>query len=197
MSTETLDPMASHEHRSRESGLRPSRVGMIIFLMTEVMFFAGFLVAQSVLWAKTSGSWPPPGQPRLPMDLSVVNTLVLLGSGFCLAEGFRRKNRSRFLLNGSLILGSLFLVVQGYEWLRMLTHGLTVSSGVYGGFFYAIIGSHAAHAVGGLLVLGTLSLKLKKENRPLSFQEDFVPALFWFFVVGVWPVLFLSLYGIG
>jgi cytochrome c oxidase subunit 3 len=181
----------------RESSLDPSLVGMVIFLMTELMFFAGMIVAHSVLWAQEP-SWPPPGQPRLPMGLSVVNTIVLLTSGLCLAEALRRPDWSRLLFRSSLVLGTLFLVVQGYEWVRMLEHGLTAySGGVYGGFFYAIIGSHAAHALAGLGVLLWMNNRLTEEGFGGKISEYLVPSLFWFFVVGVWPILFVTLYGLG
>ncbi|MFB6345086.1 MAG: heme-copper oxidase subunit III [bacterium] len=179
------------------SELDPGLVGMVIFLMTEVMFFAGLLVAQSVLWVQQTSVWPPPGQPRLPMGLSLTNTLILLASGYCLAEAFRQQRWSRILFRVSLGLGAVFLVVQGYEWFRMLRHGLSVSTGVYGGFFYAIIGSHAVHALGGLGVLIWMEFRLRKEGYEQTIQDYFVPSLFWFFVVGVWPVLFVTVYGVG
>lgn len=181
----------------RESDLDPSFVGMVIFLITEVMFFAGLIVAQSVLWAQEAAGWPPPGQPRLPIGLSLANTVVLLGSGFCLAETFRQTKWTRLLFRTSLVLGTLFLLVQGYEWIRMLGHGLTVSTGAYGGFFYAIIGSHAVHAFGGLGVLFWMDYRLRREGFEDSIDNYLAHALFWFFVVGVWPFLFVTVYGLS
>lgn len=180
----------------RESNLNPSLVGMVIFLMTEVMFFAGLIVAQSVLWAQEPTSWPPPGQPQLPIALSLMNTFVLLLSGYCLAEAFRRDSGRKLLFRTSLLLGATFLLIQGYEWIRMLGHGLTASTDAYGGFFYAIIGSHGFHALGGIGVLIWMDFKLQDEGFAESIDNYFVPSLFWFFVVGVWPILFVTLYGL-
>lgn len=182
---------------NRESSLDPSMVGMVIFLMTEVMFFAGLIVAQSVLWAQEPSGWPPPEQPRLPMGLSLTNTVVLMGSGLCLAEAFRHRSWSRNLFRASVFLGTIFMFVQGYEWIRMLGHGLSASTSAYGGFFYAIIGSHALHAFGGLGVLLWMENRLRHEGFEESIDEYIVPALFWFFVVGVWPVLFVTVYGLS
>ncbi|MFB6345868.1 MAG: heme-copper oxidase subunit III [bacterium] len=192
MSSLTLNRM-----NKRESSLDPAMVGMIVFLMTEVMFFAGLIVAQSVLWSQGGSGWPPPGQPRLPVSLSLLNTVVLLGSGLCLAESFRQLSWNKTLFRSSLFLGVLFLCVQGYEWVRLLGHGLTAKTSAYGGFFYAIVGSHALHAVGGLCVLLWVESRLRNEEFGESIMNYFVPSLFWFFVVGVWPVLFLTTYGLS
>lgn len=188
MITRSLEPAVT---RAR---LRPSLVGMVLFLLTEIMFFAGLLAALSVLRVQGAGGWPPAGQPRLPVAVTSLNTMFLLLSGGMLLQSFRKPRRAKFLVRGALVLGAVFLAVQGYEWIRMLHYGLTVSSGVYGGFFYALVGSHALHALAGLIVLGGVDHKLSAPGASGDIGDYRVPALYWFFVVLIWPVIFLSIY---
>ena len=92
-------------------------------------------------------------------------------------------------------LGALFLAIQGYEWMRLIEYGLTVSSGAYGGTFYTLIGAHAAHVVGALVWLG-VTLTLAARGRFLDGQTAVLRAcaIYWHFVVALWPVLYVSVY---
>jgi heme/copper-type cytochrome/quinol oxidase subunit 3 len=92
-------------------------------------------------------------------------------------------------------LGALFLVVQGYEWSRLIGYGLTVSSGAYGATFYTLIGAHAAHVVGALAWLA-VTLSLAARGRFLDGRTAILRAcaIYWHFVVALWPVLYVSVY---
>jgi heme/copper-type cytochrome/quinol oxidase subunit 3 len=93
------------------------------------------------------------------------------------------------------VLGAVFLAVQGIEWLRLIHFGLTVSSSVYGGLFYTLIGFHALHVVGALLWLMCVWLLAKRgrftRDRHTGVQTC---AMYWLFVVGLWPVLYGLVY---
>ena len=96
------------------------------------------------------------------------------------------------LVRITMWLGIVFVAVQGIEWIRLLSYGLTMTSSQYGAFFYLIIGTHAVHAIGAVIGLRRLSLKLEKGTLRLeTFQAV---QLFWFFVVGVWPILYVLVY---
>ena len=88
------------------------------------------------------------------------------------------------------LLGALFLLIQGYEWLRMIHFGLTTSSSVYGGLFYALIGAHGVHVIGGLI---WLLIVCWQAQRGRFTKQDFVGVqtarMYWTFVVALWPVL--------
>jgi heme/copper-type cytochrome/quinol oxidase subunit 3 len=92
-------------------------------------------------------------------------------------------------------LGALFLVGQGSEWVRLIRFGLTVSSGAYGGTFYTLIGAHAVHVLGALLWLG-VSLLLLGRGRFAGGRTAPLRActMYWHFVVGLWPILWASVY---
>jgi heme/copper-type cytochrome/quinol oxidase subunit 3 len=173
--------------------LRSAVAGMLIFVGTEVMFFAGLISAFAIARTHALG-WPPPGQPRLPVLTTALNTLVLLASGAVLmASGriFGRRPALR-LLTLAIALGATFVAVQGYEWARLLAFGLTMRSSQYGAFFYLIVGMHAAHAMAAIAVLTHARLRLAE--GALSADAFTAVRVFWYFVVGVWPVLYVLVY---
>src|SRR5690349_1824396 len=113
---------------------------MLIFVMAEVMLFAGFISAFAVTKAGTPGGWPPPGQPRLPIEVTALNTLALLASGVLLFRANRDFSRapgraSRIVL-ASMLLGGCFVLFQGIEWVRLIGQGLTLTSSQQGSFFF-------------------------------------------------------------
>ena len=176
-----------------------ARLGMMLFIGAEGMFFAGLLGAFLVFRFGTI-VWPPPFQPRLPIAVTAVNTAILLLSGYTMRRALRsiRKGNSRGLeewLALTAALGTIFLVVQGYEWARLLQFGLTLSSGIYGATFYTLIGCHAAHVLGAVIWL-LIILALAKRHR-FSAQRHVgaaVCGMYWAFVVGLWPILFVAIY---
>ena len=174
----------------------PSPVmGMLIFVIAEMMMFAGLMSAFSIVKAGALG-WPPPGQPRLPVEATAFNTAALLASAVFLFVANRRLARSRNLAKRPLFiamgLGAFFVVAQGYEWVSLIRQGLTLTSSNHGSFFYLIVGMHGIHALVGLAILGGAALKLSRGRlAPSSFAARQV---FWYFVVGLWPVLYFMVY---
>jgi len=174
-------------------------LGMLVFLGSEVMLFAALISAYLVLRAGAA-SWPPPGQPRLPLALTGVNTGVLLSSGVTMWAARRAARVTqpvacRRWLAVTLGLGALFLALQGSEWMRLISYGLRISSGTYGGMFYAIIGTHALHVVVAVLALGIVLWRGRFGRFAAERQTDVeVCSLYWSFVVLMWPVLYLLVY---
>lgn len=171
-------------------------LGMLLFVMAEAMLFAGMISAFSII---RSGAmvWPPPGQPRLPIEATAFNTLALLASGVFLVvahRAFHRGDREgmRRPLLASLGLGVFFVLFQGFEWAQLLNQGLTLTSSSLGSFFYLIIGMHAAHALGALFLLAKSCVNLQRGW--LSDSLFGAAEAFWFFVVGIWPILYGVVY---
>ena len=181
---------------SRRQPIVPSAVvAMLIFVFTETMLFAGLISAFTILRASAL-VWPPPDQPRLPLEATAVNTAALLVSGvllFLARRRFRREPASaKPLLLLSMIFGACFVLLQGFEWVALIRQGLTVTSSQLGSFFFLIIGLHALHAVVALGALGYAWLRLERGWLPSGVLA--AAEVFWYFVVGVWPILYLRVY---
>ena len=164
--------------------------GMLIFMVTEAMFFAGLISAYMVIRAGIE-EWPPWGQPRLPVVATAFNTIVLLASGFIMVHSRAcfKKNQlalGRRWLGISILLGTFFLVFQGYEWIQLLKFGFTLSSSVYGGLFYLLIGAHGFHVMGALAVLIYAWSRIKTPGNPVTPQGLYPFQMLWYFVVCVW-----------
>jgi cytochrome c oxidase subunit III len=170
-------------------------LGMLIFVVTEVMLFSGFVSAFTIMRGSAL-IWPPPGQPRLPIAETAFNTLLLLASGAVLFLAHRRFRRSQASARTPLLiaiaLGAGFVVLQGREWVSMLTQGLTLQSSALGSFFYLIVGFHALHAVIALGILVWTWRRLSRGSIPPTTLA--AAEIFWYFVVGVWPVLYWRVY---
>jgi len=173
-------------------------LGMALFLFAEAMLFAGLISAFAIVKnAVDGGLWPPPGQPRLPVAMTGVNTLALLASGVALyfaGKALRERGApaAKPLLLATVGLGGFFVAVQGFEWVQLLGDGLTLWSSQMGSFFYLMVGAHALHA---LAALGGLGYALRRLGEGALTNELFAAvALFWYFVVGIWPVLYWQVY---
>jgi heme/copper-type cytochrome/quinol oxidase subunit 3 len=174
-------------------------LGTAIFLGTETMVFAALISAFLILRAGAE-AWPPAGQPRLPIGLTGINTLILLSSTCTMrraiiAGSHEGSSGLRRWLVATAALGTTFLIVQGSEWISLLRFGLGASTSIYGATFYTLIGCHALHVFAGLVaVLATTWLASSDIEVSLRSRRLQACQLYWFFVVAVWPVLYLLVY---
>lgn len=196
----------SHDHPSAPPAV--AKFGMIMFLISEGMLFAGLLGGYFVLrWAEVGFPWQaghawPRGEsiPHLPVFLTSINTIFLLASSFTFhfAEVAVAKRKSGLTwLFVTILLGSLFVGIQCYEWWHLHHEGLWFNTGgVYGSSFFLITGFHGLHvAIGVLLILWCFLRQL--------FTKCFTPehhpalanvALYWHFVDVVWLFVLTLLY---
>jgi cytochrome c oxidase subunit III len=193
------DDDGSRDPRPGGPRLDNTRLAMIFFLAGESMFFAGLISSYLVL-RLGAALWPPPLQPRLPVLVTGLNTLVLLASSIAMIAAMRavRRGDGKVLverLGVAAALGLLFLAVQGYEWARLIEYGLTVSSGAYGATFYTLIGVHAVHVLGALVWLVVTLIRASRgrfANGRLTALR--ACATYWHYVVGLWPILYVTVY---
>jgi cytochrome c oxidase subunit 3 len=195
MSAYTPEAISLASGERRAPAVPSGVLGMLIFVVAEAMLFAGLVSAFTIIRA-SAVVWPPRDQPRLPVEETALNTAALLASGLLLflAQRALRNDRARAarLLLISLLLGSFFVIFQGAEWVRLIEQGLTLTSSSLGSFFYLIIGLHALHAVAAIALLAHAWLGLRRgwlASSPLA-----TVAVFWYFVVGVWPMLYFRVY---
>ena len=171
--------------------------GMALFVVTEVMLFAGFISAFVIVHSGSRTPWPPPGQPRLPAEQTALNTVALLASGACLhlaGRKFRgpRPRAAAPWMGAALALAAFFVTFQGMEWLGLLRQGMTLTSSQLGSFFYLIVGAHALHAVAAIVALAWCWVTLQRGR--LTRPQLGAVQLFWYFVVLIWPLLYWKVY---
>ncbi len=181
------------------SPISNARLGMAIFLAFESMFFAALMAAYLVFRVRTT-VWPPADLPRLPLAVTWLNTVVLATSAYTMRRaraaqrGGRREELARTLL-ATAALGTLFLAVQGSEWARLVRHGLTLSTGMYGATFYTLIGCHGLHVMAAVTWLLVVLARAQRSRfaAPVRVPLELC-AIYWFYVVGLWAALFPLVY---
>jgi cytochrome c oxidase subunit 3 len=188
-----------HHTRAVQTGIR---YGMILFIVSEVMLFAGLFwaFAHSSLapTIEISGVWPPRGIEAFdPFGIPFLNTLILLSSGasvtwahYAILLGSRKQGI--LSLSITIILAAIFTCFQAYEY---ISAPFTISDSVYGSIFYMLTGLHGLHVIVGTIFLAVCLYRLKKsELRPDHHLGFELSALYYHFVDIVWLILFISLY---
>lgn len=179
--------------------LSNARLGMMMFLGAESMFFAG-LIGAFLVFRVANQTWPPPTFPKLPILITGVNTLFLLYSALTMQQALKAirrglQGRGIYLLMLTAVFGVVFLAIQGYEWVRLIRFGLTLSSGVYGATFYMVIGAHALHVAVAVLWLLSVWWQTRRGYYSVSRYVGLAMCgMYWYYVVGLWPVLYGLVY---
>lgn len=182
--------------RNRKPIVPSSVMGMLIFVTTEAMFFTALISAFLVI-KKDQITWTIPNNIQLPVETTALNTLVLLASGLLMYLAGKKVVEKDFVAAKSLafkalILGTTFVVIQSYEWIQLAGFGLSMNSSIFGALFFLIIGCHSLHVLAGLVGLVVTIKNLGSGKMDLA---DFrAMQMFWFLVVGVWPVLYFLVY---
>jgi cytochrome c oxidase subunit 3 len=182
----------------REPVVSNAQLGILVLLGAEAMLFFGMIGAYLV-FRYGSAVWPPPGQPHLPLLVTWVNTTVLLASGYTMHRArSAARDGNRLLISylaTTAVLGVAFLLIQGSEWVRLVHHGLTLSSGTYGATFYTLIGLHGVHVVGAVvwLLAVTWFARSGRFTHGHHVAVDLC-AMYWNFVLGLWLLLFVLVY---
>jgi heme/copper-type cytochrome/quinol oxidase subunit 3 len=176
-----------------------SSLGMIVFLASWAMMFAGLFFAYGFIRTKAV-VWPPVGTPRLSLTLPAINTVVLGASSWSFARGLEAVRRGRqgpfrAMVAATLGLGALFLALQIAVFRDAAAAGLTITNGLYGGVFWAFTAVHAAHVAVGL---GIVLWLLVQAVRGRCTEHDAVNvrlcSMYWHFVGVVWALMFLTIY---
>jgi heme/copper-type cytochrome/quinol oxidase subunit 3 len=193
-----LNAVASAQPLRRLPAIPSATLATLVFVVTEIMYFCALISSYMVIKSHVFGTWAPPGDVRLPLAASALNTLVLMASGVMMVLAVRAygkpeaRNRTKVLLSQSIVLGAAFVIVQGYEWVKLMRYGMTMSSSIFGATFFMVIGSHGLHALAAVLAMVLVYRRLLRGR--LSLDAMRAMAVFWLFVVGIWPVLYGLVY---
>jgi cytochrome c oxidase subunit 3 len=189
----------------------PVSVGTIVWLASELMFFAGLFAMYFTLRASVPQEWAEQ-TAHLNVTFAAINTTILVLSSFACQFGVWAAERFQASRSGSIwqlgrwgtiewmtltyVMGAVFVAGQIYEYAELVSHGLTISSSPYGSVFFLTTGFHGLHVVGGLvaflLLLGR-SFSAKRFGHHEA-TTAIVTSYYWHFVDVVWIALFIVIY---
>ncbi len=187
-------------HARQDTGLYNAKLGVWLFLASEIMLFGG-LFSSYVFLRMGASNWPQ-GSSILSVPIATFNTVVLITSSITVVlawAGLAMKNFEQFrkYMRITILLGFTFLAVKTYEYNQKFHHGLYPSTSVFMGIYFTMTGLHVLHIIGGLVVniyfLGPGS-KMWKSDPDRFLNRIEVAGLYWHFVDLVWIFLFPVLY---
>jgi heme/copper-type cytochrome/quinol oxidase subunit 3 len=180
------------------TGIPNGKLGMWVFLASEVMFFTGLIGAYIVL-RMGHPSWPG-SEGHLSVPIGTVNTLALICSSTTIVLALSASQRGamgavRGWLLATILLGSLFLVIKGFEYAAKFSHHIFPSTTVFWSCYYTLTGFHALHVLGGVVFnLWVLGLTGRASAWASQGHRLELAGLYWHFVDIVWIFLFPLLY---
>jgi cytochrome c oxidase subunit III len=180
----------------RSSRVHAPTLGMLLFIVSEVMIFGAFFTAYFFIRVVNHNPWPAPGT-HLPEAVAGVNTAILLSSSLTLHWALTSiKNGNRFGLKAGMtatfLLGLSFLSIQINEYIHV---GFAPSYAAQSTVFYALTGLHGAHVFIGLCLLLMVTVRAYRGHySPESHMGMEVPGIYWHFVDIMWVVVYLTVY---
>lgn len=189
----------------------PVSVGTIVWLGSEVMFFAGLFAIYFTLRSATGDHFAQ-NASTLNVTLATINTLILVASSFTcqigahLAEhGRKQREGGRFNISKwgmvewfylTYVMGAIFITVQVFEYAVLVSEGITISSSPYGSAFYITTGFHGIHVALGLFAFLFVIGRAYAVKRLTAKEQTsaHVVSYYWHFVDVVWVGLYFVIY---
>jgi cytochrome c oxidase subunit 3 len=172
-------------------------VGTIIWLSSELMFFAGLFAMYFTARGRATEGWPT----ELNLPYATVFTVILvLSSVTCQFGVFAAESGNVYGLRRwftiTFVMGLVFVLAQANEYRVLVAdHGTTISSSVYGSVFYLTTGFHALHVIGGLIAFVYMLIRSTMGRfTPAQATAAIVVSYYWHFVDVVWVGLFATIY---
>ncbi len=191
----------------RGIGVHDAKVGMWVFLGSEVMFFTGLIGSYIILRFGASASWPLPGEV-LAINITALNTFILICSSVSMVKAFAAAEEDdlggvRTWITVTLLLGLVFLGIQAYEYTELVHHGFlptctdelaaeVATCDLYASTFYTMTGFHGFHVFLGVVCLAFTTVKSFMGSFNVRGVETL--GLYWHFVDLVWILLFTIVY---
>ena len=197
----TQEHLEETGHDTRRGGMDTALLGMMLFIASEVMFFAALFAAYFNVRG-TAQVFPPEGTEFIdPIGLPIIVTAILLTSSLTMQWATSRiragdRRGMDIAIGATLALGVLFLFLQVYDyWILVSEDGFGIDSGVYGTLFYRMTGFHGAHVLGGVVGLSVILVRgLQGQFSRRHHVAVEAVHYYWHFVDVIWVLLFLTIY---
>ena len=182
---------------NRSSRVEPQLLGMLLFIISEVMVFGAFFTAYFFIRVVNGDQWFPTRGHSLPVAVAFVNTCILVSSSFTLhwAEtALKADNRFGFQAGmfSTFMLGATFLFVQINEYVHI---GFAPQDTAQGSIFYGLTGLHGAHVAIGLTLLAFVNIRgFRGHYSATEHRGVEVPGIYWHFVDVMWIIVFTTVY---
>jgi cytochrome c oxidase subunit 3 len=192
---------AEHHHgpppANRSSRVEPQLLGMLLFIISEIMVFGAFFTAYFFIRVVSGDEWFPFRGHELPVAVAGVNTAILLSSSLTLHWAQTSiKNGNRFGLRAGMLstflLGLTFLFIQINEYANI---GFAPSDFAQASIFYGLTGLHGAHVAIGLILLLIVTVRsFRGHFTPEHHDGVEIPGIYWHFVDVMWIVVYTTIY---
>ena len=180
----------------RSSRVEPQLLGMLLFIISEVMVFGAFFTAYFFIRVVNGDQWPAEGT-ELPKLIAGVNTAILLSSSVSMHWALESaKAGNRFGLQAGIFttfgLGATFLFIQINEYVHI---GFSPQDHAQGSIFYGLTGLHGAHVAVGLTLLAFTTIRAFRGHfTPEEHRGVEVPGIYWHFVDVMWVIVYFTVY---
>jgi heme/copper-type cytochrome/quinol oxidase subunit 3 len=184
----------------QDTGLYNAKVGIWLFLASEVMLF-GALFSSYVLLRVGAPVWPH-GYELLNIPLATINTVVLISSSVTMVMSWaslmlKDFGKFRMFMGTTVLLACVFLVIKYFEYTSKFSHDIFPSTSTFYAIYFTITGLHGLHVIGGIIVnlyfWGPGSKMWRSDPQRFTNRVE-IAGLYWHFVDLVWIFLFPVLY---
>jgi cytochrome c oxidase subunit III len=190
-----------HEHHGppeahRSSRVDPQTLGMLLFIISEIMVFGAFFTAYFFIRVVNANPWPAAGT-ELPKVVAGFNTAILLSSSITLhwaLVSIKNNNRAglRAGMLSTFLLGATFLFVQINEYVHI---GFAPANSAQASIFYGLTGLHGAHVFIGLVILAIVNIRAFRGHYSAEEHRGVeVPGIYWHFVDVMWIIVYSTVY---
>jgi len=188
-------------HPRPDTGLYNAKLGVWLFLASEVMLF-GALFSSYILLRTGNPHWPTQVWNILSVPLATINTFILIGSSVTVVLAWANLRlgdlrKGRMFLGITLLCGVGFMCIKAYEYWHKFEHGIYPRSSNFMAIYFTLTGLHGLHVLGGMIVFAYLvgpGAKMWKTDPERYTNRIEVVGLYWHFVDLVWIFLFPTLY---
>ena len=181
------------------AGVYNEKLGMWVFLGSEIMFFTALIGAYIILRVAHPEAWAAPGEV-LNVPVTAINTFLLICSSVTMVKAFAAAQHGhlkqmRLWLLATVLIGASFVGVQVFEYIELVHKGFVPSEGLYGSTFFTMTGFHGFHVTIGVICMAFVTWRAFQGRYTAADHRGIeVIGLYWHFVDLVWIILFTIVY---